>query len=334
MGRWAPAPESGWGYLSRWYFTFGIVYWNSNYENEQGGHEIPDFGQWSGDSQFTDEWFTTHGANYTLMDERLAGLAEQDGYRNLNLITADENHNDTLDYDGEILNNVWGTYRNWGVYTFPSISIDENNNMIMAFSSLSESRTGELPDGKLYYLRNLIIDARDESGQWFYDAFNLNEEYSHSSEEAFSVTAHHQGRDNNFWVAYSADREMGLVLDYTSGDNAQSQPSNNTIYAVKVNPSDLPNWMGTHEVVNPMTSARVYPNPTNGTLYIEVNASQSANAVMSVFNIMGQKVAEQSASISTGLNTTSINTSELSTGIYFVNVKANGFEKTMKFVVK
>ena len=37
---------------------------------------------------------------------------------------------------------------------------------------------------------------------------------------------------------------------------------------------------------------------------------------------------------STGVNTRNINISELNSGIYFVTVKANGFENTMKFIVK
>ncbi|MBR5726464.1 MAG: T9SS type A sorting domain-containing protein, partial [Muribaculaceae bacterium] len=33
-------------------------------------------------------------------------------------------------------------------------------------------------------------------------------------------------------------------------------------------------------------------------------------------------------------NTKNINVSELNSGIYFLTVKANGFENTMKFIVK
>jgi hypothetical protein len=55
---------------------------------------------------------------------------------------------------------------------------------------------------------------------------------------------------------------------------------------------------------------------------------------VSVFNLMGQKVMEQQVNLNTGINTTNISTSDLSSGIYFVTVKANGFENTMKFVVK
>jgi hypothetical protein len=49
---------------------------------------------------------------------------------------------------------------------------------------------------------------------------------------------------------------------------------------------------------------------------------------------MGQKVSEQNTTVNTGINTTAINTESLSSGIYFVTVKANGFENTMKFVVE
>ena len=335
LSRWAPAPSSGWGYYTYWPFTDGIVYWNSNYTNEQGGHNIPDYGQWSRDPEFPD-WALNgvNGINSTLNDERLWYLAEADGFNNLNLITPDEDHDGELGYLSDIWGNNWGSYRTNGIATLPAVSVDENGNLIIAYSVLSETRTGELPDGAEFYLRSCIVTARDSEGTWFYDAINLSDGYSHSSDEAYSVSANSNGSNGDFWVAYSADDEMGLVLDYASGDNAQSTGTDNVIWAVRVNPTDLEGFDHVGEVVNPMTAARVFPNPTNGTLYVEVNASQSSDVTMSVFNIMGQKVAEKSASVNTGINTTSINTNELSSGVYFVTVKANGFEKTMKFVVK
>ena len=332
--RWAPAPDSGWGYYTYWPFTDGIVYWNSNYTNEQGGHEIPNFGDWSGDANLQVSMGSNgvNGISSTLNDERIYALAEADDFQNLNLITPDENHNGQLDYTSELWDNHWGSYRTLGIATLPAISIDENGNMIIAYSVLSESRTGTLPAGTDFYLRSCIITARDSDGTWFYDAINLSDNYTHSSDEVYSVTGNSQGHNCEFWIAYSADEEMGLMLD--ADENAQQTATDNIIWATKVNPSDLEGFDYVGEVVNPMTAARVYPNPTNGILNIEVNASQSSNVTMSVFNIMGQKVAEKSASFNTGINTASINTNELSSGVYFVTVKANGFEKTMKFVVK
>ena len=49
---------------------------------------------------------------------------------------------------------------------------------------------------------------------------------------------------------------------------------------------------------------------------------------------MGQQVMSKTVSINTGINTPSISTADLNSGIYFVTVKANGYENTMKFIVK
>ena len=97
-----------------------------------------------------------------------------------------------------------------------------------------------------------------------------------------------------------------------------------------------PEGMGINEqeAINPMTSTRVYPNPASDVLNIEVNASQASEMSISVYNIMGQNVMNQNVNVTTGMNTRNINISELNSGIYFVTVKANGFENTMKFIVK
>jgi len=324
------------GSYSYWPFTDGIVYWNSEYENEKGGHEILPFGEWSGDAQLIadDPTWTLNGTNgisNTMRDERIWALAEEDGFDHLNLIQPDENHNGELDYLNDIWTNNWGAYRSLGIATMPAISIDEHGNMIIAYSAISEKRTGFLPSGKEMYLRSGMITVRDATGDWFYDTINLSALYEHSSDEVYPITANSQGSNKEFWLYYSADDEMGLVLDYNTGDDAQSTVTTNAIYAVRVNTSEFVN---TTEVVNPMTAARVYPNPATTTLNIEVNASQNSDVNMCVYNIMGQKVAEKNGTINTGINTLDINTSELSSGVYFVTVKANGFDKTMKFVVK
>ena len=332
LSRWAPAPDSGWGYYSYWPYTDGIVYWNSNYTNEQGGHNIPDFGQWSGDADFP-AWALNgvNGINSTLNDERLMYLADADGYNNLNFYYPDPNNDGEIDYSELWPSSMYFSYRTIGIATLPAISIDENGNMIIACSVLDEDRRAEVPSGNEFYMRSIVVTSRDSEGEWYYDNMNLSSDYEHASDECYSVTACSQGSNCNFWITYSADDELGLLLDYSSGDDAQSTATDNIIWAIKLNPAEF-DHVG--EVVNPMTTARVFPNPTNGTLYVEVNASQSSDATMNVYNIMGQKVAEKTVSFSTGINTASINTSELSSGVYFVTVKANGFEKTMKFVVK
>ena len=151
----APVPSSGVGYYSYWTYyidngtcTNGIVYWNSNYVNEQGGHEIPLYGNWSGDANHT-EWASngTNGVSNTLNSIRLAALAAVDGHTNLNFIVPDENHDGVVNNYDDYWGNRWGNYRTFGMSTMPAISIDENGNMIIAYSTLSETRTGLTANG-------------------------------------------------------------------------------------------------------------------------------------------------------------------------------------------
>ena len=67
---------------------------------------------------------------------------------------------------------------------------------------------------------------------------------------------------------------------------------------------------------------------------VEINASQDAEATISVYNITGQSIMDMNVNVNTGINHSTINTSELSSGVYFVTVNANGFSKTTKVVVK
>ena len=220
-------------------------------------------------------------------------------------------------------------YRSQGLSTQPGISVDENGCVAIIYNTESESRiNNDMGEG----YRTAWVTLKDAAGQWYDEEINLSARAQHQRDEAFFTTACPYSLENGmFWFCYSADMVQGLYLD-----DDQEDPTQNKLWAVRVDANNITGWDGAeeHNAVNPMTSARVYPNPTSGNLYVEVNASSDSEVVMTVFNIMGQKVAEKNASINTGINTTSINTNELSSGVYFVTVKANGFEKTMKFVVK
>ena len=324
LTRFAPAPESGFGYITYWPYTDAIVYWNSEYVNEQGGHDIPLFGDWSGDTQF-DNSNGIGGVSNTLMDERLAALAEADGEQHLHLFGwPDETGDGMVDYtehwDGAF------TYVNYGISTTPGISIDDKGNMAIIYSCLDEGRPNEEVN---FYYRSAYVTYRDSEGTWFDDVDHLSSDFSHMLDETYPTFASCNAYDGSFWVGYSADNELGLQLD---DDDPQGGCSDNIIWAVKLTP-DMQGW-NVSEAVNPMTSVRVYPNPAQDVLNLEINASQASELNVAVYNITGQKVMEESRTISTGYNLPSLNISSLNSGIYFVTVKANGFENTIKFVVK
>jgi len=330
LSRWAPAPDSGAGYYTYWPFTQGIVYWNSEYTNEQGGHEIPMFGDWSGDAAHPDWAFNgTNGVANTLMDDRLWELAEADGHQHLHLFGfVDDNNNGVYGEYTDLWDNHGdaNSYRTHGIATMPCISVDNWGNIACMYSCLSETRIWT----STWYYRGAYLTFREADGTWHDDVMNLNADFTHAYGEVYYTTAASQGVDGSFWFAYMEDSTPGLFVD---GDGAPSTP--NSLYAVQITPTDEPFWgVKEQEAVNPMTSVRVYPNPATDVLNIEVNASQSSAMSINVYNIMGQKVMEQNVNVNAGVNVPTINTADFTSGIYFVTVKANGFENTMKFIVK
>ena len=324
---WRVTDDSHYTYYPAGYY--GIVYWNSNYVNEQGGHEILPFGQSSIDAAHQAEWGSNH-LGWTLHPDRIDELSQLDGNQgNLHIFGY-------IDEGGSGYENVTGAtwhYRSLGLCTMPAISIDESGAMAIIYSVWSEIRVcGETG----FSYRSAYVTLKDNGGTWFDDCINLSEDFVHEYEEQYPTWSAPKAYDGSFWVAYSGDENQGLYLDISDSypNSNMGVLTENYIYAVKITP-DLAGW-GTEEkeAVNPMTSARVYPNPASDQLFIEVNASQHSEMSISVYNIMGQKVMDQNVTVSTGINRPSINVSNLTDGIYFVTVKANGFENTMKFIVK
>ena len=328
--RWKVADAESYTYWPA--YSYGIVYWNSNYTNEQGGHEIPVFGAWSQDSEQFPAWYADCGLSYTLFIDRLDALAEVDGRQNLNVFGyVDENGNGQMDYE-----NVTGAswhYRSLGLATMPSISVDNLGDICIAYSVWSETRVNAETG---FSFRTIYVAYKDFAGEWRTDenGINLAEDFMHDLDEQYPCVAATNGYNGQFWVMYSADEKQGLYLDIsdTYPNSNGGSLTENYQYACLIRPEGL--GINENEAINPVTTARVYPNPATDMLNIEVNASQASEMSINVYNIMGQNVMSQNVNITTGMNLRPINVSELNSGIYFVTVKANGFENTMKFIVK
>lgn len=313
-------------------YGYGILYWNSNYTNPQGGHEIPIFGSFANDANHP-EW-SNNGVGYTLIPERIDELQATDGNENNIMVFGyvDENGNGQIDYDN-VIGATWH-YRSLGLATMPSISVDNLGNMCIIYSIWSETRVNS---ETTFSFRSAYVAYKDCESGWVLDenGINLAEDFMHELDEQYPCVAATHGYNGQFWVMYSADDKQGLYLDIDPDNYPNSNGGSiteNYQYACLIRPEGL--GINEHEAVNPMTSARLYPNPASDMLNIEVNASQASEMSISVYNIMGQKVMDQNVNITTGMNTRNINISDLNSGIYFVTVKANGFENTMKFIVK
>jgi hypothetical protein len=80
--------------------------------------------------------------------------------------------------------------------------------------------------------------------------------------------------------------------------------------------------------------SNVYPNPSNDKAFIDVIADRGLEATsLNVYNSIGALVSTKDVSVQKGTNTFTIETSNLTSGIYFVNISNGGSIITKKFLV-
>jgi hypothetical protein len=84
---------------------------------------------------------------------------------------------------------------------------------------------------------------------------------------------------------------------------------------------------GSIEEINP-TDFKVYPNPNKGTFVLELNKDAS---LISIYNETGQKIKEIQ-NLSTGKH--HLNLSDLSPGLYYMNIRGDGYNSYRKIIIQ
>jgi PKD repeat protein len=91
--------------------------------------------------------------------------------------------------------------------------------------------------------------------------------------------------------------------------------------------------VGIDEIQN-VAEVKMYPNPVNDIATVNVTLAENAQIAVNIFDITGKLVnTVYNDQMNAGLNTLSINVSELPAGIYFTSVTSGKYNKTMKMVV-
>ena len=111
-------------------------------------------------------------------------------------------------------------------------------------------------------------------------------------------------------VDFDETHEYIVIAIFDDGCEAESDPLSVTVI-----------WDAIHENGK---EAKIYPNPANDVLHVE----GSEVILVEVYNIMGQSV------LNVNENFKSINIDSLQNGIYFVRLKTNDGEKTVKLVIE
>ncbi|WP_417602253.1 fibronectin type III domain-containing protein [Owenweeksia hongkongensis] len=88
------------------------------------------------------------------------------------------------------------------------------------------------------------------------------------------------------------------------------------------------------EIPNVGQSFDIYPNPTNGKVYVELNLSVVSDATLRVRNFMGQEVHQRELGTVSNDNIIELDLTEQAGGVYFIEVLSNGDSSVKRVVIQ
>lgn len=197
------------------------------------------------------------------------------------------------------------------------IGVDEYNNILIAGQFAGSLKLKPYPDLEILYseLDDILILKLNEDGDHIWG----KKIGGSGTQAAYGVVPF--GSES---IYITGQFQQSVDFD-TSEDSLifTCQDSNPNAFTVKFGPYDL----GFEESLNENFAFKMYPNPTNGMLYLEANYTE--NASVSIYDITGKIIFQEKLTQST---IHSINL-DLKAGVYIVEFIAEGLSQTQKLVV-
>jgi len=269
--------ETGTTY-SIWPYTDGIGYWDEYME------PIP----------------VADNPHHTLSPENLDALGLLVGW------TQDVNGNGEIEiYDLSLM-----TYPSIGVSTMPTISIDNNNVIMIAYASTTEGF-----DNTIYYYKHIWTRYSPDNGNSWSDFRDLDSDITHIFDECIYPVLAQDAWNAKYHLIYNIDQEPGLSQD---PGGAAHDPTVNTMMHIYFD--DLVGKMDQPKVSTSI-QILVSPNPVRTSAELKFSAGEATVGNLKVYNTMGQIVLEQDGiNIKQGVNALRINLSAWERGVYLANI--------------
>ena len=229
--------------------------------------------------------------------------------------TQDVDGSGTIEFLDEIM-----TYRTLGISTMPSIAVDSYGTAFIAYASTTETF-----DNGTYNYKHIWVRKKEAAENW--GAFeDLDASILHKFDECvFPVIAPSINPDNqSTYIIYQADYEPGLALDddHDYVENRMIVVDYNL--GVGINENVLPNFSVSQNT----------PNPANNNTKITVETETIGIINLSVSNLLGQVVYQQSVNSNASITTFDVNVSNMDSGIYFYTIEVGNSSVTKKMLVK
>ena len=145
-----------------------------------------------------------------------------------------------------------------------------------------------------------------------------------------TVSPNPPGKMYQNYMDYSDDRCMSM---FTNNQKARIQAvMANCSRRLSLATSTVCNAVGIYENVSNIEMS-VYPNPTNGELFVDISTLEVQDFTISVVNTLGQTVKEVKQVQSNG-GKIKIDLSDKNTGVYFVTIKSKSGSKVKRIVLQ
>ena len=84
---------------------------------------------------------------------------------------------------------------------------------------------------------------------------------------------------------------------------------------------------------NEITDFKLYPNPANNELNLDIMANTAGDAKMNIYSLTGRKIMSLESPAVPGLNNFSLNTGKLTNGVYILKIEQGGHTSYRRFII-
>ncbi|MBC7426599.1 MAG: T9SS type A sorting domain-containing protein [Bacteroidia bacterium] len=83
----------------------------------------------------------------------------------------------------------------------------------------------------------------------------------------------------------------------------------------------------------PISNPKLYPNPTNGSIVLELNAKEESNGTVVITDNIGKVVYSSSITVAEGFNSTPLSLTDMADGVYFVTFRTGEYTYSQKVML-
>ena len=233
-----------------------------------------------------------------------------------------------VDGDGEItfITTSTGlpmTYRTIGLSNMPTISVDDDGNVFIVFTSYTETYDNFEWNFRKVWARGMLSD-----GNWG-EFVHLTEDIVHIFDESYFPQLA-PASDDYLYLVYNNDASPGLAF---SEDHDWQE---NRLTFSKFPKTDILPTIGIHENISHdnISIHSIYPNPANGIAFLRVELENPSNLVVKLSDLTGKEVWRNDfGNLNSGSHRIDIDVAKQASGIYFIEVQSSGVSLTEKLVV-